>query len=166
MGHGHDRFHPVGDDTVKQPVVIGQPLLVGLGVVSVREYSGPVDGGSEGVQPQAVLSQQLHILLIGVVEVDPIPFWEDLLRIRGQSLLQIRSGDGGYVHSLLPGKISPVLVDIGGVDSLSALVPRPLHLAGGKATAPKEGVWDLLCKLAHDINLQLMFCYASALGSL
>ena len=122
VADGDQRLDAVLLELVEDPVVEGQPLLVGLGLVTEREDTAPGDGEAEDLE--AHLRQQGDVLGVTVVEVD------------GLKLEVVRSGGLGGRGQDAPGH------DVLNGQALAVLVVGALDLVGSGGSAPQEAAGE------------------------
>ena len=122
VADGDQRLDAVLLELVEDPVVEGQPLLVGLGLVTEREDAAPGDGEAEDLE--AHLRQQGDVLGVTVVEVD------------GLELEVVRCGGLGGRGQDAPGH------DVLDGQALAVLVVGALDLVGGGGSAPQEAAGE------------------------
>src|SRR5699024_6140866 len=127
VADGDQRLDAVLFAAVKDAVVEGQALFVGLGLLPGGEDAGPVDGGAEGLEPH--LGKQGDVLLVVVVEVD--------------GLVAGVAGAGLRVHGGAVGVgVAAVGAVVGDAVALAVHVPGALELVGGTGAAPQEIVTE------------------------
>ena len=134
MANGNHRVKAVGNHAVNQIVIVFQALLAGIGVITVREDTRPVDGSAQAVHTGT--GQQLDIFRIGVVEVDAVAFGVVLIVLL-HGTLDI-GGVNLLIVALLRRDVVLTAVDIGQAPALAAFLPGALHLVGGQCAAPDE----------------------------
>ena len=127
VADGHQRFDAVLVALVEEGIVEGEALLVGFGVVAVRQDAGPSD--RQPIAPEAHLGEESDVLLEMVVHVDGFVGGVVVLRVAVQHLQLAEHHreavlpEGDHVHIGRPA---------------AALVVCALALVGGGGTAPQK----------------------------
>ena len=123
MAQGDHRLDAVLEQFVKQIVVELQTGLVGLLLVPAGEDAAPRDGGAETLEAQ--FGKQLHIFLVGVVEVDALVVG---VKFAGHNAIGDAAGHtvGTAGHHVADGRAAAIGV------------PAAFQLMGSNGTAPQK----------------------------